>query len=275
MSGGGTNTVTSSIPDFLAPYYSGALSSGANLLASGGPQYYPGQTVAPLNPLQEGGIQSTVNAANAPSAAAGAQAANRFETSGALLDPHLNPYLQGTFTQAANAVQNQLGTEFAGSGSNVINSLPVQSDELNNLATQLYGGAYNTGLQNMTQATALAPSIDAATYLPSQELLSAGAGVQGQTQNLINANQQQWNYNQTLPYNQLSWYSGLLGQNAAPFSNQNAHMSNNPWSTVAGAGLLGASLYSSGALGGLAGLFGGAGAAGGGADAAGAAAAVI
>lgn len=260
MSGGGTNTVTQNIPDWLAPFYSEALQSGGNLLASGGPQYYPGQTVAPLNPVQEQGIQSTVNAASTPNASQGAQAANEFETSGALLNPSMNPYLQDTFHQAANQVQNQLSSEFAGAGRNVTASAPIQSDEMNNLATQLYGGQYQHGLDTMTRATALAPSIDAGTYLPGQELLSTGAGLQGQTQNLINANQQQWNYNQQLPYNQLSWYSGLLGQNASPFGGQTANMANNPWNTVAGAGLLGAGLYSSGALGGLAGLFGGAGA---------------
>jgi len=268
MSGGGTstNTVQTTIPSWLQPYYTTGLNDASKLLGSGGPQYYPGQTVAPLNPVQEQGIASNVGAASGPNASQGAQAANMFETSGALLNPAMNPYLQRTFSQAANAVQNQLATEFAGSGSNVINSLPVQSDEMNNLATQLYGGAYGQGLNAMTQASALAPSIDAGTYLPGQELLSTGSGLQNQTQNLINANQQQWNYNQQLPYNSLSWYSGLLGQNASPFSSgsSSGQMNNNPWSTAIGGGLLAAnaanSIYNAG---GLSGLFSSAAAAGG------------
>ena len=257
MSGGGTNTVSSSVPSQFVPYYTQALGLGQNLLESGGPQYYPGQQVAPLNPLQEQGLTSLQNTATAPTASQGAQAANQFETSGALLNPAMNPYLQGTFQQGANQVQNNLDSQFAGSGRNIIGSAPVQSDELNNLATQLYGGAYQQGLQTMTQASALAPSIDAGTYLPSQELLSGGSGLQGQTQNLINANENQWNYNQQLPYNQLSWYSSLLGQNSSPFSQQQQSSSGNPWQTAAGAGLLGSSLYGSGALGAIGGLFGG------------------
>lgn len=248
MSGGGTNTVSTSVPGFLQPYYNQSLSQGAELLNSAGPQYYPGQTVAPFNPLQEQGLSQIQNNANGPNASSGARNANMFETSGALLNPSMNPYLQGTFQQGAQQVQNSLESEFGAAGRNVISSLPVQSDEMNNLATQLYGGAYNTGLANMTQASALAPSIDAGTYLPSQQLIGAGAGVQGQTQNLINSQQNQWNYNQTLPYNQLSWYSGLLGANAAPFSQQNSSSAGNPASTALGAGLLGNSLYSSGAF---------------------------
>jgi hypothetical protein len=313
MSGGGTNTVSSqTIPSEILPYYQQALGQGSNLLNSGGPQYYPGQQVAPLNPLQEQGLTATqsgipmaqqgydqaqmnyqptnmglgsiMGAAMQPSASSSAQDMNRFETSGALMNPAMNPYLQGTFQQGANQVQNSLASQFGSAGRNIIGSAPIQSDELNNLATQLYGGAYNTGLQQTTQATGLAPSIDQGTYMPGNQLLNAssaalgnnaavsaagnnvlnsannnlsvGAGLQGQTQNLINANQNQWNYNQQLPYNQLSWYSGLLGQNASPFRSGSSNVSGqgNPWSTAIGTGLLGSQLY--GALGAGAGAAG-------------------
>lgn len=276
MTGGGTstNTVSQTIPDWIKPYFQTALGYGSNLLSSGGPQYYPGQTVAPLNPVQEAGIQSTVNAAGNPySPVNSASNWNNFATSGALMNPSLNPYLQNTFNLAANSVQNRLASEFAGSGSNVINSLPIQSDEMNNLATQLYGGAYGQGLQQTTANAAMAPSLSAAGYLPGQQLLATGSGLQNQTQNLINANQQAWNYGQQLPYNTLSWYSGLLGQNAQPFSSgvSRGQMQNSPWSTALGTGLMGMGLYNAmggaGALGGLGSLFGGGAAAGAGIDA--------
>jgi hypothetical protein len=332
MSGGGTNTVSqTTIPSSILPYYQNALGQGAALQASGGPQYYPGQQVAPLNPLQEQGLttagqgvgmaqnaygiaqagvpmalQGYGNAQQAyqpslqglgqiqqtaagPNASTGAQAANMFETGGALLNPAMNPYLQGTFQQGAQQVQNSLDSQFGAAGRNTLASAPVQSDEMNNLATQLYGGAYNQGLQTMTQASALAPSIDAGTYMPGQQLLNAsgaalgnnaqvnnagnnflnagvnlqgsgnnilnagnnalqaGAGLQGQTQNQINAAMNQWNYNAQLPYNQLSWYSGLLGQNASPFRSSSGQTTGqaNPWANVFGGALVGNSLYNS------------------------------
>ncbi len=57
MSGGGTNTIqTQSVPDWLQPFLTSALYQGQNLLNTGGPQFYPGQQVAGLTPMQEQGI---------------------------------------------------------------------------------------------------------------------------------------------------------------------------------------------------------------------------
>lgn len=215
MSGGGTNTIQQTLPSWLQPYLTSELSEAGGL--SNAALTNPSSMVAPLNSTQQQGLQSIENTANSSvNPSASAANANTFETSGALLDPSSNPYLQGTFNQAANTVQNQLATEFAGNGSNVINSLPVQSDEMNNLATQLYGGAYQQGVTTMTQASALAPSIQQGTYLPGQELYGAGSTTQQQAQNTINA-----------PYNALDWYSGLLGLNGSSLGGSSATSSGN------------------------------------------------
>lgn len=254
MSGGSQNTTGTTAPGAaVQPYYNSALTGAQNLLNTGGPQYYTGQTVAPLNATQNQGLSSITGAAGAPNASTSAQTANEFETSGALLNPSNNPYLAGTFNQAADQVQSQLSSEFAGAGSNVINSLPVQSDEMNNLATQLYGGAYNTGLQAETQASALAPSIDAGTYLPGQNLLGAGQVEQNTAQNQDTAAQAAYNYNSQLPMNMLSWYSGLLGENASPTKTTTGTVSGSPNSGLQTTGAL---LTGLGALGGTSGLSG-------------------
>jgi hypothetical protein len=200
---GGTNTVQQTLPSWLQPYLTQELGQGTALQQSA--INNPQSMVAPMTPTQQQGIQSIQNTATSninPSASAAA--ANQFETSGALLNPNENPYLQNTFNLASQSVQNNIDSQFAGSGSNVQNSIPVQSDEMNNLATQLYGGAYGQGLQAMTQASALAPQIQQGTYIPGQELYQAGSLGQQQQQQVINA-----------PYNALSWYSGLLGLNGS------------------------------------------------------------
>lgn len=245
MAGGGTNTQTQTLPNWLMPYLTGELGQAASITpglsgSSGGTYTLPnGQTVtipstpgvsasslvAPMTPMQQQGlsdIQQTANSNINPSASAAA--ANQFETSGALLNPAENPYLQNTYNIAANNVQNTLASEFAGAGSNVENSLPVQADQLNNLATQLYGGAYGQGLQTMTQASMLAPQIQQGTYMPGQELYQAGTLGQQQQQNLINA-----------PYNALSWYSGLLGLNGSSLGGSS--QSNNGSAAAQDAGL--------------------------------------
>ena len=248
MAGGGTNTVQTNIPQWLQPYLSGELGAASNLTpglsgSQGGTYTLPnGQSVtvpgtpgvnasslvAPMNPTEQAGLSSIIGTATGQGAgiADNAAAANQFETSGALLNPNSNPYLQNTFNLASQSVQNNLDSQFAGSGSNVDNSIPVQADQMNNLATQLYGGQYDTGLQTMTQATALSPSIQQGAYMPGEQLYTAGQPTQQIAQNTINA-----------PYNALSWYSSLLGLNGGSGLGSTSSSSGNPWSTAIGAGM--------------------------------------
>jgi len=241
---GGSQQQQSGPPAWMQPYYQYALGKGQNLAQSPGPQYYPGQQVAPLQGLQDQGLQSVAGAAQNQGATNSALNANQFETSGALLNPNANPYLRGMFNTAGNQIQNRLTSEFAGAGSNIANSAPVQSDQLNQLATQMYGNAYGQGLQAMTGAQALEPGLQQAQFMPGQALLGAGQTQQDQLQNQINAEMQKYNYNQTLPYNQLSWYSSLLNQNASPYSSSTATMHNNRGETALGGAASGAALGS-------------------------------
>lgn len=260
MTGGSQNTVSqTTVPSWLQPYMTQQAQSGENLVQSGGPQYYPGQQVAGLTPLQNMGISGIQNTAQGPNASQVAQQQNMNIESGAYLNPSTNPYLSGTLTTAEQGVQNPITSQFGAAGRNVLSSAPVQSSAMNQLANQIYGGAYQSGMQNMVTAGFQAPSLDQGTYLPSQEEIQTGAGVQQQNQNQINALMNQYNYQQQLPENMLSWYSGLLGNTAAPFSSGSSEGSStsNPWLTAAGAGT---ALYGSGALGaagsGLASLLG-------------------
>jgi hypothetical protein len=206
---GGQNTTSQTLPDWLQPYLTQELGNAQQFQTQATTN--PQSMVAPMNSMQQQGISDISQTAAGVNPSQSAANANAFETSGALLNPSMNPYLQSTYQQAGQQVQNQLASEFAGSGSNVQNSAPVQADQLNNLATQLYGGAYQQGLQQMTQASALAPSIQQGTYLPGQELYQTGTLGQQQQQNVINA-----------PYNALSWYSGLLGLNGSNMGGQSS-----------------------------------------------------
>jgi hypothetical protein len=264
VSGGGTNTVSSqTVPSWLQPYLTSNIAEGQALNAGGGPQYYPGQQVANLTPMTEQGIQGIENTATSPNASTMADQQNQMIESGAYLNPSTNPYLAGTLQTAEQGVQNPITSEFGAAGRNVLASAPVQSSAMNQLANQIYGGAYQSGMQNMVQSQFAAPTLDAGTYQPSQELMTTGADVQQQNQNQINAAMQQYNYTQQLPENMLSWLSGITAGNGAPFSAGQSSTSggSNPWLTSAGALT---ALYGSGALGsaasGLAGLFGGSGA---------------
>lgn len=241
MSGGGTNTVSqTTVPEWLKPYLTSNLQQGQALENQGGPEME--QQIAPLNSMQNTGLSQISAAAGAPNASGAADQQLQTMESGAYLNPSTNPYLQGTFNTAAQGVQNSLDSQFGAAGRNILASAPVQSDQMNNLANQIYGGAYQSGMQNMVQGAALAPSVDAGTYQPGQQMLQAGSGLQGQAQNVLNAQSNEYNYQQALPYNTASWYSSLLGQNSSPFmgSSQTSNPATNPWMTGIGGAATGA-----------------------------------
>ncbi len=174
------STTTSGMPaGYMQPYYGTALSYAGNLLNSPGPQYYPGQTVAGFSKPQE-------------------QAFRRMQrVDNQLISGSGNPYEDAMFQQAAGATQNQLASEFAGSGRNVEASEPLRAEQLNNLATQIYGGQYQNDVNN--------------AFMAGNNLLGIGNQVQGQAQRLIDANKAKYDYYQNLPNQQLSAFLSAIG----------------------------------------------------------------
>lgn len=188
MGGNGTvsgATQTSTAPTWALPYQQYGLNQAYQ-------QYKnvnsPQQLVAGFSPLQDQALSGIQNLAT--NGAPGMNAAGAYVNNVLSGNPASNPYLNSMFNQAANGVQNRLESEFAGSGRNVIGSLPVQSDELNNLATQLYGGAYNTGVQQQEQALSSVPGLANTQLGMQQGLYNAGQQVQNLAQQYITAPQQ-------------------------------------------------------------------------------------
>lgn len=146
----------------------------------------PQQLVAGFSPQQNQAITGITNlATNNPTASA----ANTYTQNVLNGNPANNPYLNSEFQLGANQVQNQLDSEFAGAGRNIIGSAPVQADDLNNLATQLYGGAYNTGVQQQENALAAEPNTVGTDLGLNQSLFNTGQQVQNLAQNYIQAPQ--------------------------------------------------------------------------------------
>ncbi len=200
----GTNTTqvqTAQAPSWQLPYQQYGLNQAtAQYKGVSSPQ----QLVAGFSPQQNQAISGITSlAANNPTLNA-AQSYTQSVLSGS---PANNPYLAGEFDQAANSVQNRLESEFAGAGQPVVNSLPVQSDELNNLATQLYGGAYNTGVQQQENALGNSGNVVNNQLGLQQGLFNAGGAVQNLGQEYIQAPQ-------TFLDQYLQQINGNLGQTA-------------------------------------------------------------
>jgi len=101
---------------------------------------------------------------------------------GKYLSQDSNPHLMGLFNQAALGTQNQLASQFAGSGRNLAASYAPRADQLNNLATQYFGGQYqfDRGLQQ--QAAGMAGQVSQAGYMDANALGAVGAAQDARAQ---------------------------------------------------------------------------------------------
>jgi hypothetical protein len=76
---------------------------------------------------------------------------------GDFLTPDSNPFLQQTFDRAADLTRTRLSSEFAGSGRNLNAALPARSEELQTLASNIFGG--NFARERALQANAVNQSL--------------------------------------------------------------------------------------------------------------------
>lgn len=218
-----TQTTTTGPPSWLQPYLQYGLGQAqSNYQAGGSP-------VVPFSPYSEQAIQGTADRATAGSPTVGA--ANDYVTKslqGGFLGQ--NPYLDKTFNQAAMATQGQLASQFAGAGRNVDASQGNRSQQLNDLATQIYGGAYNTDRQLQQQSVGSAIPLANQDYTDLAALRGAGTDIEGLASEYANHGT-----------NSLNTYLSQIGAN----SGSAGSVSTQPLNRNTGAGILGGALVGS------------------------------
>lgn len=248
MSGGakgsqqaGETTSTQGPPSWMLPFISRAIGQADNLLSAGGPQYYSGPTVAGFSDPQQQAMQKIFNMGIGKTGQGGLNAATRFDKT-LLNGGGENPYLDAMYKQAAGATQNQLSSEFAGSGRNTAAAEPMRGEQLNNLATSLYGGAYDNDQNRALQAGNQVQDI----YKTRMQGLGAAEGVGQQVQNLgqqqIDASKSMFDYDQNLPYKNLQQYISSLG-GLSPGGQSSSPFYDNPTANLMGTALAGQQLY--------------------------------
>lgn len=138
-----TQTTTTEPPKYLLPYLQQGAEAAQSMYGAGG------TPVTPFSPQTEQALAMTEQRALSGSPVT--QAAQGYATkslNGGFMgqNPFLqggaNPYLDATFNQAAQSSRNVLESEFARSGRNINAAAPARADMLSNLATNIYGGAY-------------------------------------------------------------------------------------------------------------------------------------
>ena len=206
--GGGDSTTTQNIPDELKPLASKYASDAINLSNQA---YTPfqGQRFADLNGTQQQGIDAITQRATQGSATVNnaEQALNQNITGG-----QTNPYLDSLVGKAQDSVRSQFNTGAVNSGSFGNSGLQEQfAGQLGDVASQMYGQAYETDKQRQMQSIGMAQQFGNQAYTDAGQLLNAGQLQQDQEQQKADFGYQQFQDQQNDPYKKLSAMAGVFG----------------------------------------------------------------
>ena len=216
----GGNFTPTGVPGYNGPTQGltavpGLYQSAADLFASGGPQYYPGQTYAGETANQAAGLAT---AGNLGATATGAE--GNILSSGFLNSNPGNAAYQGILSGNSPAIRAAVANvepgimdQFTGGQTVTPNSgaaYGVGQGVGNAIASQMLPAAQGLS-ENYSQAAGQ-QNTAAAFGAPSAAGIQVNAGGQQQAlnQNVINDQIARYNYGQTQPYNLLDWYNGVL-----------------------------------------------------------------
>jgi len=256
-SGPSKTTTTTEPPGFIRPYLEDGARASQNLYRAGEPQYFPGQTVVDYDEntraALEGTRQRAINGSPVTDAAQNyvqrtvsgqpmsqfTGAMNPYASQPREFSGQTNPYLDATFNRAADQVQNRLQSSFAGAGRNIGAARAPAALELNDLANQVYGGAYeqdrnrslselqqqrgigaqgfenaqSRGLDDIQQqrglqlsAAGLSPTLAAQDYTDLAALEGVGRSNEDLRQRMLDADIDRFNFREQAPQMNLDRY---------------------------------------------------------------------
>lgn len=204
--GGGTSTTVQSIPDELKPL-ANAFTNKAIGLSNQGFTPYTGQRYADLNTTQQLGIGMIQDRA-----LNGRTLNNAENALNQTIQGQQNPYLDAMVNRAQGSVLSNANAAAARSGSFGNSGIAeMAARQMGDIATSMYGGAYENDANRRMQAIGMAPTLNQAGYQNAQGLFNAGQIMQDQKQQNLDFNYGQFQEAQNLPYKQLSAMSGVFG----------------------------------------------------------------
>lgn len=167
-----TSTTTTEPPRYLQPMIEGAATAAG---AAMGPTEFNFQNQTGLNSAQATG-QGLGALFNRGQQGSGALDAANNLTQSTLQGDFLNsnPYLDQTFNRAADLTRGRLDTEFAGGGRNLGAARPARSEELQTLASNIYGGNYQAERDRQQGAVGQVGGLQSADFQNIQAQIDAG-----------------------------------------------------------------------------------------------------
>lgn len=207
--GGGTSTTTQEIPAELKPLAT-AYTNKAIGLSNQGFQPYYGERFADLNTTQNMGIGMIQNRAlNGSQTMGNAEGALNQTMQGGS-----NPYLDSMVNKAqmsAMGAGQQAGVRSGSFGNSGI--AEATAKQVGDIATSMYGGAYENDANRRLQAIGMAPGFANQAYEDASQLMRAGQVQQDQSQQGRDFAYSQFQESQNKPYKDLAAMSGVFGSN--------------------------------------------------------------
>lgn len=205
--GGGDSRTVTEVPAELKPL-AHAYTNKAMALSNQGYQAYPGQRYADLNTTQNLGIGMIQDRA-----LNGSQTMNNAESSlNQVMGGQTNPYLDAMVNKAQGNVLGNANMAAARSGSFGNSGIAEQAaKQMSDVATSMYGGAYENDASRRMQALQLAPTYGNRAYSDAQQLLNAGQIQQDQQQQGLDYQYQTFQDAANKPYKDLAAMAGVFG----------------------------------------------------------------
>jgi hypothetical protein len=249
-----TSTTTSEPPAYLRPYLQEGVQGASNLYNGGPAQYYPGQTVVGFSPETEQALgmqQSRAMSGNPVLGQANVFGSNLLAGKTPItFGGATNPHLDSMFNQAAGATQTRLASEFAGGGRNLAAARPARAEELGNLATSIYGGAYESERDRMASelgrnqqaqlgVLGMAPQLAASDYNDIDRLRGVGTAREELTGRQYEDAASRWDFGQNAQGTALDQYLARLNGYPGAVSSTSTPIYRNPVAGGLGGAMMG------------------------------------
>src|SRR5690606_27224239 len=214
--GGKTTTTTNSEPwKGQQPYLTFGFGEARKIYDSGAPQYFPGQTLAGIDPAQTAALNATEQRAMMGNPLVPMAQGQIYDTlGGAYLDPATNPGFQTVLDRTRAAVLPGIDSSFsmAGRTGSGLHGRAV-GEGLGDAIGSLVFQNYNTERGRQFGAATLAPQLAEADYADLARLGQVGDARRALEQAQINDDIARYNFEQNAPWQRLANYMQMVQGN--------------------------------------------------------------
>ena len=174
--------------------------------------YYPGQAISGFAPEQETAFGRTTTRATEGSPLLGAsQGYAQDVIGGKYLTPDTNPYLKSYYDRALEATLPQLDSAAIGAGRYGSGAWgQMRGRTMADLATGIYGGAYETERGRQGEAAAMAPALAREDYADIDRLAGVGEERRGLEQAQTDEAMRKHEFEQLEPLDRLMLYMQMV-----------------------------------------------------------------